>query len=123
MYYVITSEDDEAKTLNCPLKTENFDEAFNYVLNDYYEGDKEQMDYEQVDAPQCFWEHNCKSIQIIEIDTSFCLVLVDWDTDGEEVADLDTLIAIPKDLEEEEVADYLSDEYGWCVESWEYFNN
>jgi hypothetical protein len=39
-----------------------------------------------------------------------------WDTDGEKV-ELPTEVEIPNDIEEDEIADYLSDEYGWCVES------
>ena len=39
-----------------------------------------------------------------------------WDTDGENV-ELPTEVEIPNDIEEDEIADYLSDEYGWCIES------
>lgn len=48
-------------------------------------------------------------------------VIVQWDTDGEEIDDLPNVVEIPSSLDELEVADYLSDEYGWCVESWEYY--
>lgn len=29
-----------------------------------------------------------------------------------------TIIDIPNDIKEEDVTDYISDETGWCIESW-----
>ena len=29
-----------------------------------------------------------------------------------------TIIDIPNNIQEEDVADYISDETGWCIESW-----
>lgn len=43
------------------------------------------------------------------------LVLVDWDDDGE---NLSTKVKIPTDIADEDVADYLSDTYGFCVNGW-----
>lgn len=49
---------------------------------------------------------------------------ISWDTDGMEVDDLPEEVIIDEPTEEmiedidgyaDEVADYLSDEYGWCV--------
>jgi len=40
---------------------------------------------------------------------------IDWDTDGEEVTDLPTRVEIPYFVEVDEIADFLSDEYGYCV--------
>jgi len=40
-----------------------------------------------------------------------------WDTDGEDV-DLPEVVEVPEDIDDEDIADYISDEYGWCVESW-----
>jgi len=44
-----------------------------------------------------------------------------WDTDDEDV-DLPTEVIIPQgEIEdEEEIADWLSDNYGWLVESFQY---
>ena len=42
-------------------------------------------------------------------------VAVNWDTDGEKVG-LPEVVVIPKDTKD--IADYLSDEYGWCVNSY-----
>ena len=39
---------------------------------------------------------------------------IEWDTDGEDV-DLPSTVKIPDDVAPEETADYLSDQYGWCV--------
>ena len=39
---------------------------------------------------------------------------IDWETDGVEV-ELPTAVTVPSDLEEDEIADYLSDQYGWLV--------
>lgn len=45
-------------------------------------------------------------------------VFVDWDTDGYSVEELGltSIVDIPT-LNEEDIADYLSDNYGYCVES------
>jgi hypothetical protein len=39
---------------------------------------------------------------------------IDWETDGEDV-DLPSSVRVPSDLEEDEIADYLSDNYGFLV--------
>ena len=39
---------------------------------------------------------------------------IDWETDGEDI-DLPTTMDVPADLEEDEIADYLSDQKGWLV--------
>ena len=39
---------------------------------------------------------------------------IKWDTDNE-VVDLPTEVEIPEGYSEDDIADYLSDEYGWCV--------
>lgn len=41
---------------------------------------------------------------------------IKWVTDGE-VVDLPTEVEVDDDLDEDEIADYLSDEYGWLVDS------
>lgn len=42
---------------------------------------------------------------------------IKWDTDGYVIEWLPTIVEIPQDIEEMDIADYLSDEYGFCVES------
>jgi hypothetical protein len=43
---------------------------------------------------------------------------IKWETDGYAV-DLPSSVDIPSNVEEEYIADYLSDEYGFLVESFE----
>ena len=48
------------------------------------------------------------------------IVVVDWCTDGilEEELGLPSVVRIPYNIEEDKVTDYLSDRYGYLVESW-----
>jgi len=39
---------------------------------------------------------------------------VGWDTSGEEV-DLPETVEVPSDIDPDEAADYISDEYGWGI--------
>lgn len=63
---------------------------------------------------------------LIEISAGMCeklngenentrMVTVDWDNDGET---LPTKVRIPTKIADEDVADYLSDTYGFCVNFW-----
>lgn len=52
-------------------------------------------------------------------------VKVLWDTQDCSVNDLEciinglpTIIDVPDDVEEENVADWITDESGWCIDSW-----
>ena len=51
-------------------------------------------------------------------------VKVIWNRDCCDALDLvcidsmPTIIDIPNNIQEEDVADYISDETGWCIESW-----
>ena len=55
--------------------------------------------------------------------SGYLVSCIEWDTDGEDEeyeADIEMLpdaIYIGNDIDEEAVADYLSDKYGWCVKS------
>lgn len=42
-----------------------------------------------------------------------------WDTDGEYIPELPKEIEIPNGIDQEDIADYLSDKYGFCVFSYE----
>lgn len=46
-----------------------------------------------------------------------------WNTHGVSVGnfDLPTIVDVPIDIDEDEISDWLSDEYGFCVESWCYY--
>lgn len=53
-------------------------------------------------------------------DLTDCLVKVDWDTDGESPEDLGLPeeVSVPWYVPDDGVADYCSDIYGFCVNSW-----
>ena len=40
---------------------------------------------------------------------------MDWDTDDEPIKDLPTEVTISEEIEPDAIADYLSDQYGFCV--------
>ena len=42
--------------------------------------------------------------------------IVNWETDGKDI-DLPEKVEVPADIPEEEVADWLSNKYGWLVKS------
>jgi hypothetical protein len=44
---------------------------------------------------------------------------IDWDTDGEskEELGLPDVVVVTDDIDEDEIADMLSDDYGFCVNS------
>ena len=43
---------------------------------------------------------------------------IEWDTDGEDIPELPTEVLVPKDWDDDEVTDWLSDTYGFCVYGW-----
>ena len=47
-------------------------------------------------------------------------ISVEWDTDGmdEEELDLPGEVEVPGYVDEDDIADYISDIYGFCVKSW-----
>lgn len=46
-------------------------------------------------------------------------VKIDWDVDDkDDLKYLPKTVEIPGNVPEEEVSDYLSDEYGFCVNAW-----
>ncbi len=60
------------------------------------------------------------NIQSWGVDDSSILVSdIVWDTDGEDTEDLElpTQVEVPLCVDEDDIADYLSDRYGYCVES------
>jgi hypothetical protein len=42
---------------------------------------------------------------------------IKWETDGCKVDNLPTEVEVDDNLDDDEIADYLSDEYGWLVDS------
>ena len=54
------------------------------------------------------------------LNINFRKVNVLWDTDGispEEIG-LPLIVEVPVEIAEEEISDWLSDNYGYCVYSW-----
>jgi len=47
---------------------------------------------------------------------------IDWETDGIDIKELNlpTEVEIPNEVDEDEIADYLSDNYGFLVNSFDY---
>jgi hypothetical protein len=60
-------------------------------------------------GPAALWDYEDQTVKAVEIE---------WETDGESV-DLPTEVELPSDLDEDEVADYLSDKFGWLVKGFE----
>ena len=58
--------------------------------------------------------HGCGCMGAETFGAEMQITDIDWDTDGEDV-DLPSTVMVPSDLEEDEIADYLSDNYGWLV--------
>ena len=80
----------------------------------------EEIDNYLKDAQSSDYQHllqvsveMCEKLNVEDGNTR--LVLVDWDDDGE---NLPTKVKIPTDIADEDVADYLSDTYGFCVNGW-----
>ena len=44
---------------------------------------------------------------------------IEWDTDGEYIPELPTEVLVPKKWDDEEVTNWLSDTFGFCVFGWE----
>lgn len=72
---------------------------------------------------QLFWD----SMEIIAEDVigidkvEIPMVNVDVEWDGDELDnELPNVVEVPADLDEEDVADWISDKYGWCVSSWSF---
>lgn len=46
---------------------------------------------------------------------------VEWDTDGidKDELDLPDKVEVPSDIDDDQIPDWLSDRYGFCVNGWE----
>ena len=40
---------------------------------------------------------------------------INWDTDGEKIDNLPNSIIIPHAVDDDDIADYLSDRFGFCI--------
>ncbi len=57
---------------------------------------------------------NSKNAESFGAEDMITITGIDWETDGEDF-DLPTTMKVPADLENDEIADYLSDQIGWLV--------
>ena len=80
----------------------------------------EEIDNYLKDAQSSDYQHllqvsveMCEKLNVEDGNTRF--IMVDWDDDGE---NLPRRVEIPSDIDDEDVADYLSDTYGFCVNGW-----
>lgn len=81
----------------------------NEEIDNYYK-DAQSSDYHhllQVSVEMC------EKLNVEDGNTRF--IMVDWDDDGE---NMPTKVKIPTDITDEDVADYLSDTYEFCVNYW-----
>ena len=46
---------------------------------------------------------------------AYIITNIKWDTDGEPVENLPRETTVPENIDEEDIADYLSDKYGFCL--------
>ena len=83
-----------------------------FVQGEYnYNYDTALLDFE---CPECGWNG---TDNVVDTDKTIHVTNIEWDTDGEDPKDLNlpNEVKINEDIDEDEIADYLSDEYGWCV--------
>ena len=81
--------------------------------------DPEYIDgsYRVGDMDEC----ECYLGEVVEYDTTLTkrAVNIEWDFDGEEdPPNLPNEVNIPTNVFDEDVADWLSDNFGWCVKSY-----
>lgn len=90
---------------NCGSELQQGDYNYNYEYA--------TLDFE---CPYCGWEGNENGIRI-EMDGTIYAADIEWDVDDEDVTELGlpSQVKIPPHVEEDDIADYLSDEYGFCV--------
>ena len=122
--FVIEKEKNTMKEKKYPLVDVdgNAFAIMSYVCNAMRKEGKsnEEIDGYLLDAQSSDYHH------LLEVSVEMCeklneedgntrLILVDWDDDG---VNLPTKVKIPTDIDDEDVADYLSDTYGFCVNGW-----
>lgn len=64
------------------------------------------------------WEEQdfpISNIRALLLSTRAYAVDIKWDTDGEDIEYLPERVSIPFFMDDDEIADYLSDKYGFCV--------
>lgn len=78
--------------------------------------ENEMMANEWLDSKMSMLELDANDIEE-SLESEGTLVSVDWNTDGEE-EDLPKMVRVPEYVGEDDIADWLSDCYGFCVNSY-----
>lgn len=121
-WYVEKESKKKIKLTRCPycnelvvlIKAEKSDEDYLKIIVPVYYA---KMDNGKIiiDEDSIREEFEAKLKDIVK--TKTFKVSVNWDTDEENI-DLPKVVEIPNYVENDDVADYLSDKYGWCVNSY-----
>ena len=98
------------------------------MIKTMYDGDQEidPTRHWELEGDDWFYRVRTESYEIPNVDLTSntssgdeqiraYAVDIDWDTDDEEDIDLPSRVEIPFNVDDDEIADYLSDTYGFCV--------
>lgn len=102
------------------LEEQGLSPLFAEVFNSYWDiPDKKMKHYNKVGWPAPYsteleYINEYHDAESFDAEDMITITGIDWETDGEEI-DLPTTMEVPSDLEEDEIADYLSDQKGWLV--------
>ena len=83
-----------------------------------YKEEAEEDDFQRYNRGQGQIDYGAESDDYLEgVEKGIPIADIDWETDGEDSEEmgLPSSVRVPSDLEEDEIADYLSDEYGFLV--------
>lgn len=83
-----------------------------------------ESDYYEDECSNAFWkEMENVAVRLgMTYYEDYNYVEVEWDVDDDDNPDLPEGVYVPCDVEEEDIADWLSDEYGYCVLSFDIDN-
>ena len=95
------------------VEAENADEAKKMA------GSSENWDMNEIENYIILQEGETQAVEDYPLN-NVKVIGVDWDTDGmdEEELDLPNEVEVPSDIDEDQVSDWLSDIYGFCVKGW-----
>ena len=122
-WYVKKESKKKIKLTRCPycdelvvlIKAKKSDEENLKIIVPVYFCYRENGKNKVIDEDSIKEEFEAKLGKIIE--NNIMKVSVNWETDGEKV-DLPEVVKIPNYVVDDEIADYLSDKYGWLVNSY-----
>ena len=96
------------------VEAENLDDAMKEAQS------SEHWDMDEIQQNLCVAEGDTEVIDEYE-DLPVKRIRVDWDTDGmdPEELDLPEVVDVPGYVDEDDIADFISDIWGYCINSWE----